>query len=69
MKIDVSTGMAYIHISPPTLRTLTACLMSLAPAKVCTDCVSLVSGNSVLEPGFHEVGAYSASFFQMNQSD
>ena len=54
MKIDVSTGMAYIHISPPTLRTLTACLMSLAPAKVCTDCVSLVSGNSVLEPGFHE---------------
>ncbi|KAL9987728.1 hypothetical protein ACROYT_G002079 [Oculina patagonica] len=33
MKVDVSTGMAYIHVSPPTIRTLTACLMSLAPAK------------------------------------
>ena len=35
MRIDVSTAMAYIHVSPPTIRTLTACLMSLAPAKVC----------------------------------
>ena len=35
MHIDVSTAMAYIHVSPPTIRTLTACLMSLAPAKVC----------------------------------
>ena len=34
MKIDVSTGMAYVHVSPPTIKTLTACLMSLAPAKV-----------------------------------
>ena len=35
MHIYVSTAMAYIHVSPPTIRTLTACLMSLAPAKVC----------------------------------
>ena len=34
MKIDVSTGMAYVHVSPPTIKTLTACLMSLAPVKV-----------------------------------
>ncbi|XP_066022142.1 intermembrane lipid transfer protein VPS13C isoform X9 [Pocillopora verrucosa] len=33
MHIDVSTAIAYIHVSPPTIRTLTACLMSLAPAK------------------------------------
>ncbi|XP_022794312.1 vacuolar protein sorting-associated protein 13A-like [Stylophora pistillata] len=33
MHLDVSTAMAYIHVSPPTIRTLTACLMSLAPAK------------------------------------
>ena len=35
MQVDISTGMTYIHVSPPTIRTLTACLMSLAPAKVC----------------------------------
>ncbi|KAJ7389012.1 hypothetical protein OS493_034405 [Desmophyllum pertusum] len=33
MQVDISTVMTYIHVSPPTIRTLTACLMSLAPAK------------------------------------
>ena len=39
MKIDVSTGMAYVHVSPPTIKTLTACLMSLAPVKVLCEVV------------------------------
>ena len=62
MKVDISTGMAYMHVSPPTIRTLTACLMSLAPAKVCIGYVPLVSDNSVLELVFHKVGAYSSGF-------
>ena len=37
MHVDVSTGMAYVHVSPPTIRTLSACIMSLAPAKVCAN--------------------------------
>ncbi|KAK3732850.1 hypothetical protein QZH41_012372, partial [Actinostola sp. cb2023] len=34
MHIDIRTSVANIHVSPPTIRTITACLMSLAPAKV-----------------------------------
>ncbi|XP_068741113.1 intermembrane lipid transfer protein VPS13A-like [Montipora capricornis] len=33
MHVDVSAAMAYVHISPPAVKTLTACLMSLYPAK------------------------------------
>jgi len=31
MHIDIRTSVANIHVSPPTIRTITACLMSLAP--------------------------------------
>ena len=33
MHIDIRTSVAHIHVSPPTIKTITACLMSLAPAK------------------------------------
>lgn len=31
MHIDIRTSVAHIHVSPPTIKTITACLMSLAP--------------------------------------
>ena len=34
MHIDITTSMVYLHVSPPTIRTVTACLMSMAPTKV-----------------------------------
>ena len=35
MHVDVRAGKAYVHVSPPAVKTLTACLMSLSPVKVC----------------------------------
>ncbi|EDO29134.1 predicted protein, partial [Nematostella vectensis] len=34
LRIDVRTSIAQVHVSPATIKTMTACLMSLAPAQV-----------------------------------
>ncbi|XP_048586982.1 intermembrane lipid transfer protein VPS13A-like isoform X2 [Nematostella vectensis] len=33
LRIDVRTSIAQVHVSPATIKTMTACLMSLAPAQ------------------------------------